>query len=36
MNPKKACAGWTSDDPLVGQAVKVCVGDPAITDRIVA
>jgi hypothetical protein len=25
MNPKKACAAWTSDDPFVGQAAKVCL-----------
>jgi peptidoglycan/LPS O-acetylase OafA/YrhL len=26
MNPKKACAAWTSDDPFVGLAAKVCLG----------
>jgi hypothetical protein len=26
MNPKKACAAWTSDDLFAGQAAKVCLG----------
>jgi exosortase/archaeosortase family protein len=26
MNPKKPSAAWTSDDPFVGQAAKVCLG----------